>query len=96
MESMNFNTFYSFELSLLNSIYSFRRYQKIKETFKRKYGCDPEFYARAPGRVNIIGEHIDYCGYGVLPMAVEQDIVIAVGKNESKMLKLCNTYNSFQ
>lgn len=71
------------------------RYQKIKETFKRKYGCDPEFYARAPGRVNIIGEHIDYCGYGVLPMAVEQDIVIAVGKNECKMLKLCNTYNRF-
>ncbi|XP_068672101.1 N-acetylgalactosamine kinase-like isoform X1 [Montipora foliosa] len=72
------------------------RYKKIKETFKRKYGCDPEFCARAPGRVNIIGEHIDYCGYGVLPMAVEQDIVIAVGKNKNKMLSLCNTYNSFR
>ncbi|CAH3144648.1 unnamed protein product [Porites evermanni] len=71
------------------------RYQKIKETFQQKYGCDPEFYARAPGRVNIIGEHIDYCGYGVLPMAVEQDIVIAVGQNDKKMLNLSNTFNSF-
>ena len=43
-----------------------------------------------------LGEHIDYCGYGVLPMAVEQDIVIAVGQNDKKMLKLSNTFNSFQ
>jgi len=42
------------------------------------------------------GEHIDYCGYGVLPMAVEQDIVIAVGPNDKKMLNLANTYSNFQ
>lgn len=42
------------------------------------------------------GEHIDYCGYGVLPMAVEQDIVIAAGTNDEKMLNLSNTYSSFQ
>lgn len=31
--------------------------------------------------VNIIGEHVDYCGYSVLPMAVEQSIILAVGTN---------------
>ena len=45
---------------------------------------------------HLLGEHIDYCGYGVLPMAVEQDIVIAVGQNDKKMLNLSNTFNSFQ
>ncbi|RMX46098.1 hypothetical protein pdam_00009363 [Pocillopora damicornis] len=72
------------------------RYEKIKEAFHSKFGCSPEFYARAPGRVNIIGEHIDYCGYGVLPMAVEQDIVIAVAANDQKMLNISNTFEDFQ
>lgn len=34
-------------------------------------------------RVNIIGEHVDYCGYSVLPMAVSQSIFLAVAKNPS-------------
>lgn len=38
-----------------------------------------------------VGEHIDYCGYAVLPMAVEQDIVIAVAHNTDGKLRLANT-----
>ncbi|TRY97358.1 hypothetical protein DNTS_033004 [Danionella cerebrum] len=74
------------------------RLQQIKDVFKSKFGRTPLFYARAPGRVNLIGEHIDYCGYAVLPMAIEQSILAAVFVNDSKTIHLANTdqkYKSF-
>ncbi|XP_053449282.1 N-acetylgalactosamine kinase isoform X4 [Nycticebus coucang] len=67
------------------------RLLKLKEMFNSKFGSIPKFYVRAPGRVNIIGEHIDYCGYSVLPMAVEQDMLIAVEPVKTHTLKLANT-----
>lgn len=36
------------------------RYDSIFMRFKEKFHAMPDFVARAPGRVNIIGEHIDY------------------------------------
>jgi galactokinase len=50
------------------------RIKKIQQEFMKLYGKKPTFFGRAPGRVNLIGEHIDYCGYSVVPMAIEQDI----------------------
>ena len=32
---------------------------------------------------NISGEHIDYCGYAVHPMAIDQDILVAAAKNKT-------------
>jgi len=71
------------------------RFERIKDAFINKYGHPPKFYARAPGRVNIIGEHVDYCGYAVFPMALEQDIVFAVSTNESSSYKMANTSDRF-
>ena len=34
-------------------------------------------FARAPGRVSVLGGHCDYCGYNVLPAALEQDFLMA-------------------
>lgn len=67
------------------------RLQNLKNAFETKYGESPLFYACAPGRVNLIGEHIDYCGYSVLPMAIEQNILAAVSVNNSGPITLANT-----
>lgn len=53
------------------------RFVNLLKRFKQVYGRLPSYYCRAPGRVNIIGEHIDYCGYSVLPAAIEQDCIMA-------------------
>eukprot|EP00762_Andalucia_godoyi_P000641 ANDGO_05320.mRNA.1 Galactokinase len=45
--------------------------------FERAYGAKPSMVISAPGRVNLIGEHIDYSGYGVLPAAIEKRAAIA-------------------
>uniref|UniRef100_A0A7S0WQ04 Galactokinase n=1 Tax=Chlamydomonas leiostraca TaxID=1034604 RepID=A0A7S0WQ04_9CHLO len=62
------------------------RYNKLREGFKAKFGHAPELFARAPGRVNLIGEHIDYEGYGVLPMAINQDTIVAIAKGGTELV----------
>jgi len=50
-------------------------------------------------RVNLIGEHIDYCGYAVCPMALQQHILVAVATAEEPVLKMANLeekYPDFQ
>ncbi|KAG5953691.1 hypothetical protein E4U53_003678 [Claviceps sorghi] len=54
------------------------RWNTLLATFQKVYGRKASFIARSPGRVNIIGEHIDYSLYSVLPMAITADAVIAV------------------
>lgn len=52
----------------------------MAQRLQTSWGALPEVLARAPGRVNLIGEHIDYMGYGVLPMAIGKEAVIAAGR----------------
>ena len=58
------------------------RVTNLVSLFEKEFdGKKPDAVIRVPGRVNLIGEHIDYCGYGVHPMAIEQDILVAVAYN---------------
>jgi galactokinase len=48
--------------------------------FRRTFGREPDAIASAPGRVNLIGEHTDYNGGFVLPMAIPQRTWVAVAR----------------
>ncbi|MDX1578344.1 MAG: galactokinase family protein [Gemmatimonadota bacterium] len=47
---------------------------QLEATFERRFGEPASAVARAPGRVNLIGEHIDYCGLPVVPMALSRSV----------------------
>ncbi|SCU78064.1 LAFA_0A04720g1_1 [Lachancea sp. 'fantastica'] len=50
----------------------------VTEEFKTVYGHEPDFVTRSPGRVNLIGDHIDYVDFSVLPMAINNAVACAV------------------
>jgi len=49
----------------------------IEDTFRKTFGAPPEVVVRAPGRVNLIGEHTDYNDGFVLPAAIDRAITFA-------------------
>ena len=51
-----------------------------KEAFQSKFNSEPDDFFLAPGRINIIGEHIDYNDGFVLPAAIDKIICLAFEK----------------
>jgi galactokinase len=52
--------------------------ERVYAEFAERFGSTPEVLIRAPGRVNLIGEHTDYNDGFVLPMAIDLEIWIAL------------------
>jgi len=60
--------------------------ENIEKQFRFFFKTEPEIIVKAPGRVNIIGEHTDYNHGYVLPMALEQSVYIAGRKRNDSLL----------
>ena len=54
---------------------------------RARFGGEPKLFA-APGRVNIIGEHTDYNEGFVLPMAIDRHTVVAVSRDDTRLLRV--------
>ncbi len=61
---------------------------EVKKSFGELLGCDPEVAVRAPGRVNLIGEHTDYNDGFVMPVAIDRFIAMAASKSEGEEVEL--------
>ncbi|HNG91030.1 MAG TPA: galactokinase family protein, partial [Saprospiraceae bacterium] len=52
----------------------------VQAAFEERFGSPPELMVRAPGRINLIGEHTDYNGGYVLPAAIDRGICLAASR----------------
>lgn len=59
----------------------------LSSEFSKQYGIEPEKVYFAPGRVNLIGEHIDYNGGLVMPCAVTLGTWLLLAPNADKKLR---------
>ena len=71
------------------------RYSAALTAFARTYGPGPVHIFRAPGRVNLIGEHADYNDGFVLPMALDRDVLLLARPRPDGVVRLHNTEPEF-
>lgn len=62
----------------------------IEEKFLESFGHEPDLVAAAPGRVNLIGEHIDYSDGFVLPFAIKDRTLVAARKRDDSTVRIAS------
>jgi len=60
---------------------------KVLNGFKKLYSSSPRIF-RAPGRVNLIGEHTDYNEGFVFPMAIDRYTYVGIAKRDDKKIRV--------
>ena len=61
--------------------------------YKQIFKSEPSYLYRAPARINLIGEHIDYNGGKVLPACISKYIYASVGKRDDEQIILKTTFD---
>lgn len=59
--------------------------EKARNAFRRRFGHEPALVARAPGRVNLLGEHVDYNEGWVLPVAIDRAAYVAASPRTDEL-----------
>ncbi|WP_054955532.1 galactokinase [Paenibacillus dakarensis] len=72
--------------------------KELKQMFLEKYGESNRSYRvfNAPGRVNLIGEHLDYNGGYVLPAALEFGTTLVIRERDDQKISFSSTNFSFE
>src|SRR5947207_3435825 len=72
------------------SVVASRTAAEIEEQFQRRYGSRARVF-RAPGRVNLIGEHTDYNDGFVMPAAIDFEVWVAIAPRNDRKLVIHST-----
>lgn len=62
--------------------------EEAEAAFKSAFGAAPTHFFRAPGRVNLIGEHTDYNDGFVLPAAIDFQTVVAASRRDDRRVRI--------
>jgi galactokinase len=62
--------------------------ERLERIFADQFGSMPEWIVRAPGRVNVIGEHVDYHGGVVMPMGIQRQTVLAAKVRPDRRIRI--------
>src|SRR5215207_8130482 len=66
---------------------------ELEDKFRELFNKEPEHIFFCPGRVNLIGEHIDYNGGKVMPCAISLGTYLVVSKNTDNVFRFrCLNY----
>jgi galactokinase len=71
------------------------RYRQAADRFLTAYGPGEILYFRAPGRVNLIGEHTDYNHGFVMPVALDKDVLLLARRRTDGVVRLTNIEDQF-
>ncbi|MFD1721996.1 galactokinase [Amnibacterium endophyticum] len=67
--------------------------ERVGALFAQTYGGEPAGLWRAPGRVNLIGEHTDYNEGFVLPFAIDRATTVALSPRDDRVVRLVSTFD---
>jgi galactokinase len=70
---------------------------RLRAAFREHYeGADPTHLVESPGRVNLIGEHTDYNGLPVLPMAIQRRMTLVFRPREHPIVRIATSQSGFE
>jgi galactokinase len=69
--------------------------RSLSRRFANAFETAPRLW-RAPGRINLIGEHVDYCGGPVLPGAIDLAVTVACAPNTCGLLRVRTPFGQAQ
>ncbi len=68
-----------------------QEFRNLAQRLRAQFSAgQPAWFIRAPGRINLIGEHTDYNGFPVMPMAIERAVRMAVAPRDDGLVVLKN------
>ena len=72
----------------MNAAARTRRERALARSFARRFAREPQGLAKAPGRVNLIGEHTDYNEGFVLPVAIDRAVIAAFAARSDRQVRV--------